>query len=344
MKTDAGVFQGIRDGRLCRQRLRYLAPMLMVVLSGILLPVKAAPHSQQATQANQSSLKRLILKDGSYELISQYSIQGEHVRYFSAERNAWEELPYSMIDWAATEQYAAKAAHESDERRNEALDKAAAERREEEAHIPLVAPGLRVPTPEGVFLLDVYQGKSDLNKLAQSGGDLKKNTGSNILRGIINPVAGSKQTVEIKGLRARIQSHVAEPAIFFAIDPADTAMGYNSETARDHLRVVRCKNKKGNRIVAAIDIAIYGKVRQKTEYVGTAVERISDYWIKIAPLAPLPPGEYALVEFDQKGSVNQFVWDFGVNSAAAPNPAMLIGDPERKEPVLIQKPRKTTSP
>jgi hypothetical protein len=344
VKAKAGVLPGIRDGRLYMKRLGYFVSMLIAILPGTFLLAKAAPYPQQATQADRIQFKRLILNDGSYELLSQYSMQGERVRYFSTERNAWEELPYSMIDWAATEKYAARSTHEADVRRNNALDKAAMERKEEEAHLPLVIPGLRLPAPEGVFLLDVYQGKSELNALSQSGGDLNKNMGSNILRGIINPVAGSRQTVEIKGLRARIQSHVAQPAIYFAIDPADLAMGYNSETARNHLRIVRCKNNKGSRIVATIDIAVYGKVRQKTQFIETTVERISDYWVKIAPAVPLPPGEYALAEFDEKGSMNQFVWDFGTDPAAPPNPATLIGDSERKEPALIQKPKKITNP
>jgi len=50
------------------------------------------------------------------------------------------------------------------------------------------------------------------------------------------------------------------------------------------------------------------------------------------------------VEFDKRGSMNQFVWDFGVNPAAPANPATLVGDPERKEPVLMQKSRTTTKP
>jgi hypothetical protein len=319
------------------RRLGYLVLLLLVISPGILL-------AAQAQQEGQGQVKRLVLKDGSYELISRYSIQGDRVRYYSAERFAWEELPYSMIDWAATEKYTSQSAHEADERRNDALENAARERKEMEAHLPLVAPGLRIPAPEGAFLLDAYQGKSEWNKLIQSGGDLNKNMGSNILRGIINPVAGSKQTVELKGLRASVQSHVAEPSLYFAIDPADTTMGYNSENAKDHLRIVRCKNKKGNRIVATIAIAIYGKVQQKTQYVETKIERVSDYWVKITPLAPLPFGEYALVEFDEKGSMNQFVWDFGVDPAAPANPATLVGDPERKEPVLIRKPGKATNP
>ena len=34
---------------------------------------------------------------------------GDRVRYFSSERNSWEELPSSMIDWEATDKYAQQA-------------------------------------------------------------------------------------------------------------------------------------------------------------------------------------------------------------------------------------------
>jgi hypothetical protein len=340
MKEGADVLPGM----LRMKQLTYFAVLLIMILPWILLPAQAAPYSQEAKSAEQGQVKRLVLKDGSYEQISGYSIEGDRVRYFSAERFAWEELPYSMIDWSATEKFASQAVREADERRNEALENAARERREEDAHLPLAAPGLRIPAPEGVFLLDMYQGKPEWNRLAQNGGDLKKNTGSNILRGIVNPIAGSKQTVELKGLRAGIQAHTTEPVIYFAIDPADPVMGYNSETAGNHLRIGRCANKKGNRVVATIDIAVYGKVRQKAQYIDARVERISDYWVKITPLAPIKPGEYALVELDNKGSLNQFVWDFGADPSAPPNPATIIGEPERGEPVLIQNPRKAANP
>ena len=45
--------------------------------------------------------KKLILKDGNFQLVREYARNGERVRYFSLERGAWEEIPASMIDWAA---------------------------------------------------------------------------------------------------------------------------------------------------------------------------------------------------------------------------------------------------
>jgi hypothetical protein len=319
--------------------------MLLLILAALVWWMPAQPGCSQSGTAveQQSKYKRLILKDGSYELISRYEIRDGRVRYFSSERQAWEEMPYDLVDWAATEEYAAEESRDAFVRKSQALDSAAEERREDEARKPAVATGLRIPSPEGVYLLDVYQNRPGLNRLAQSGADLNKNTKKNILRGMINPVAGSRQTVELKGMHAAIQAHVPTPSIYFSIDTSDPLTDYTSETAKDHLRIVRCEQKDANRIVTAFDIAVYGKVKQRAEYVAAAVETISRYWVKIVPSGALPQGEYALVEIDGKGAMNQFVWDFGVDPAAPPNPAVMEASPEKGAPVLIQKPHKKSN-
>jgi hypothetical protein len=313
---------------------------LFFIFSGIGASVMIVPCRAQASQNSSEKIQRLILKDGSYESISQYEVKDTRVRYYSMERHAWEELPEPLIDWPATNRYAEQSARDAADRRKQLLDYAARERNEEEARMPLIAHGVRLPSPNGVFLFDVFQEKPDLVPLIQNSADVNKNMKANILRGIINPVAGSKHTAELKGPHARVQAHVQTPEIYFFIDPGDDAAGYTAKTASEHLRIVRCENKNENRVVLAVNIAIYGKVTQNAQYVETRVEPVTEYWVKIAPSGPLSPGEYALAEWDAKGAMNQYVWDFGVNPLAPPNAATRSEKPEKSEPVLIEKNQK----
>jgi hypothetical protein len=325
-----------RDMKTCKNCIHRFYILLLLILMGS--PSESFFCRPSAEEGRQREYKRLILKDGSYELISQYEIQGGRVRYFSTERDEWEELPNALIDWDATAEYADQHAQRASAKTKEALEASA--ERNEDARTPTVMPGLKLPLPEGVFLLDIYQGRPELNRLIQNGTDINKNMGRNILRGVLNPVAGSRQTIELEGQHAAIQSHVLNPSIYVAVDAGDPSKGYTAQTAFNHLRIVRCEEKNGNRIVAVSNIAIYGKVEQSAQYIDAKVEPVSDYWVKVIPAATLQTGEYALVEFDERGSMNLLVWDFGVNPQAPDNPEIFPSIPKKEEPVLIQKSRK----
>ena len=152
------------------------------------------------------------------------------------------------------------------------------------------------------------------------GANVNKNTGGNILRAVINPVASSKQTIELDGPHAQVKSHIGVPEIYVALDSAgDTPAAYTPECAKDHFRIVRCEEKKGKRIVGVVNIAVYGKAKQDAAYIETQVKPLSGRWVTVTPMVPLPQGEYALVELLGDNGINTFVWDFAVDSSAPVN-------------------------
>jgi hypothetical protein len=167
----------------------------------------------------QELAKRLFLKDGSYQLVTKYETKGDRVRYLSAERNEWEELPSALVDWPATEKYERDRAAGAAVPEAVELDKQVeTELAAGEAALPQVAPGLRLPEDSGVFLLDTFQGQPQLIEVQPTAGDVNRNTKRNILRGAINPVASAKQTVELEGEHATVQAHATVPALYIKLD------------------------------------------------------------------------------------------------------------------------------
>src|SRR5204862_4111716 len=46
---------------------------------------------------------RLYLKDGTYQLVREYKVEGGRVRYYTVERGDWEEVPLELVDLKRTE-------------------------------------------------------------------------------------------------------------------------------------------------------------------------------------------------------------------------------------------------
>lgn len=297
-----------------------------------------APDLVQA----QDLAKRLYLKDGSYQSVTKYEIKGERVRYVSAERGEWEELPKSMVDWPATEKYEKDRAAGAPTPEAAALDKELeADRESEEARSPHVAPGLQLPEEGGVFLLDNYESHPELVPIDQRGGAVNKNMKSNILRSAVNPIASNKQTVEVPGKHAPVQAHVSVPALYINLDrgqddaDASTPPKKDDEQAKkdqapvsgDRFRIIRLQAKGDKRVVGEIKVAVYGKISQDAKFVATTSQPMNGGWVKVTPTEDLPSGEYAVVEMLGKEGMNLYVWDFGVNPSAPANSIAFKQDP-----------------
>jgi hypothetical protein len=309
-------------GRTTASRLAFLE--LLALLAAFMMPASAV-FAQQTT-------KRLILKDGSYQIVTKWEIKGDRVRYYSAERAEWEEVPNSMVDWDATNQYEKDRAAGKMSPAAQALDKELeAERQEEELRSPHVAPGLRLPTEGGVYALDTYLTQPELVPLDQSSGEVNRHVGRNVLRAAINPVAGAKHTVELAGPRSKIQMHASLPTIYINLEPVDpeseSSKKSEAELSWDRFRIVRAQVKGDKRIVGAIKTGLTGKISQEQDAIPATAEQLSGDWIKLTPKAPLDPGEYAVVEMLGKEGMNSYVWDFGVHPDAPANLAVIRPDP-----------------
>jgi len=284
----------------------------------------------------QQLAKRLILKDGSYQLATKWEVKGERVHYFSAERNDWEDVPNSLVDWDATTKFEKdRAAGEPVPEAVELDKEIAAERLAEEARSPEVVPGLRLPDDGDVFVLDIFHTEPELVELQQNNAELNEDTKHNVLRAAINPLAGSKQDLELQGLHSKIQAHIALPSIYVKLqeEPNDQEphqSGYSSspakkadEEAPDRFHIVRLVPKQDHRIIGTVKVAISGKVTQQQDFIPVKVQQLTGGWAKITPSSDLTSGEYALVEMLGKDGMNAGVWDFGINPAAPANATVL---------------------
>jgi len=302
------------------------------------------------SSAAQAKTKRLILKDGSYQVATKWEVKGDRVRFYSAERYDWEEIPTALIDWNATEKWNKEAGAASSE---QAAAQIAADQAEEEAASPTVAPGLRLPEQGGVFLLDKFGQKDSLVELVQNSTQQNKHTGKNILRAVVNPLpSGPRQTMDLPGAHARVQSHLTAPQIFVNVNYDDDSTTGGEESVKlskeERFKIVRVKpSGKDKRSVADLKISLLGSMKEQRNVIPTTTEAVGSDWVKITPSRPLEPGEYALVEMLNPKQMNLYVWDFGVNPSAPANPTAWKPEARKtsptvtdESPVLNQRPKR----
>ncbi|HEY1500628.1 MAG TPA: hypothetical protein VGF88_13690 [Acidobacteriaceae bacterium] len=313
-----------------------------------------------AASAQNVMTKRLILKDGTYQIVTKWEIKHDRVRFYSAERADWEEIPSNLIDWPRTEKWnsehvpgAPQPATQPPTATPEEQQKEAAEIDAEEiaerGRTPLVAPGLQLPDRDGIFVLDTFQSIPELVHLDQSTGNVNRDANHNVLRAAIGSFSGAKEPVRLDGQAARVRVHVDDPALYVSLDtgnleqiaPEDALMvnthGANSVQSKDEYSspdsryaIVRVDVHPGERVIGALRITRAGNAIQSEDIVPTKVEFLpGKHWMKLTPKEPLPIGEYALMEILQPGVINLDVWDFGVSPNA----------PENKHPLTPVKDR-----
>jgi len=332
-----------------RRLLPWSLAILLLAASAVVVSAQK-PLPLKPDIPGTGSNHRLILKDGTYQLVRKYEVVGDRVRYISIERSGdWEELPADLVDWDATRKWERDHAAQPEEAASPAMKEAsdidkeeAAARDQAQARRPEVAKGLELPDEDGVFALDTFQGTPELVEMLPT--ELNANTKSKHGLNTLNPMAGSKASLELDGAHAKVHFHVNDPAIYLSLNARDDAEevtthamtvntgGAKEVASRKHgahsvqsgFAIVRVDERRAIRIVGAIHMSPGGAVTQDEDVIPTKVEVLpGKHWIRITPQQQLTIGEYALVEILSPSDINQSVWDFRVDPQLGDNPASL---------------------
>jgi hypothetical protein len=336
-----------RMHRTPRERLmgtfRILPPLFCAFLASFTGPSsysssKSGTLAGQGPAGNQSSVrdaragvprgKKLMLKDGTFQLVRDYRRNGDRVRYLSAERGDWEEIPAVMVDWDATAQAAKEEEAEEDALAKKIHAQEQAQRIETILDVDAslqVAPGVFLPPGEGMFLID---GKS-VKPLEQVGSQVKTDK-KQFLKQVLSPIpiVPSKRNVEILGSRANIRVTSAQAEFYLREAPPDpdrtTPIVKSSRPGESgpEVELVRA-TVKGNRRQLESIRSLFGQQDEKRNSISIQRWEIAPTVYRFTLSEPLPPGEYALAEILPDG-MNLFVWDFGVDTATPAKPTTAL--------------------
>ena len=236
---------------------------------------------------------RLYLKDGNYQLAREYQVLEDRVKYLSAERGEWEEIPLELVDLDRTKKDAATA--------QEALRKEAKEQDEEDAALRAAREEIgRIPQENGTY----YIHGPKLEPLKQAEVKIvsdKKRTVLKVLSPL--PLVPGKSTVELDGGAAQFRIAESRPEFYFRL--------VNLEA----FAIVKLAAKKNLRIVENVSIMpVTNEAAEDRQVIPTFKKEVGEQLFKIWPEKPLDPGEYALIEYTD-GNVNPQVWDFAIGPA-----------------------------
>ncbi len=262
--------------------MRWRLPVLLAVLAGTFAVSLLAANI------------RLYLKDGTFQLVKEYEVLQDRVKYLSAERDEWEEIPVTLIDLPRTKQEA--SAHE------ERLKQEQQEDNEEKAAVRELREQVNsVPEDPGAY----YVRGEKLDALAKADITVGHDAKRTLLK-IISPVpvVSGKNVVDIAGAAAKFRVDGDRPEFYFRLDAVE---GYS---------MIKLTPKKNARLVETVNVAaITNEMTEQRNEVPTFTKQAGDELFKIWPEQPLAPGEYALIQYSAEQGHLQ-VWDFGVGPPA----------------------------
>jgi hypothetical protein len=236
---------------------------------------------------------KLYMTDGSYQIVREYKVEGDRVRFYSIERSDWEEVPKELVDIARTDkEFKSRQAEIDKEAKIFSEEEKVAREMEKEV--------MRIPQNPGVYWVEGEQAKS----LKAAESTVHTNKGRSVLKVLTPlPVVSGRATLEIEG--AHSEHIFTNPEQEF----------YIQLSATERFGIVKLTSKGGVRIVENITIQPVTKEMEEERSTVEIFQRqmTPDGLYKIWPKEALLPGEYAVIEFSE-GKMNMQIWDFAVKA------------------------------
>lgn len=243
---------------------------------------------------------KLFLKDGSYVLVKSYEVNGDRVRYYNLQSSDWEEMPKTLVDFAATE----RAETEKKADQAEQL-KSAEELQNQRLEIPTdtgyqIKFDVRLPGDAGVY---AYDGTRAIRLIQEPGHVVTDKKRIALIMVMPGPLLKKQALVVLTGPKAAVRITTADP-VFYIQDTENWPM---------RAQLFPLIRKKDSRVVEKIQSGVgLGKSGEKRADIPLDRKQLAAGIFELKPAQPLDSGEYALGEM-LEDKLNIAVWDFGID-------------------------------
>ena len=291
----------------------------LLILAGT-IPSSVAQNSPNASPTNSQKDQspavatpvpsrgiKLMLKDGSFELVREYHVEGDRLRYYNLDSSQWEVMPAALVDWDATKKVAAQDAQ------HESAILAKVEKQDEERSATTLdidasleaAPGIFLPSGVGLWEFNGHTFQALTQ--AEITSKLSK---AHVLEQVMVPVPiiPTRHNISIKSERATMRIRTGQPEFYIR-----TADGRTPD-----LKLIRTKVHSGSRYLEHVD-QLMDQEWQSANTVPIQRWEMAKGVFRFTLGEPLSPGEYVLAEVLQNEQMSFYVWDFGVDANAEVN-------------------------
>jgi len=268
-------------------------------------PPAPPPSDAQATVPVPLPLgKKLVLKDGTFQIVREYAVDGDRVRYWSVERSDWEEIPANLVDWDATKKAEEEAQRKEQEQAEKNRERILAEQTAGVDQVDSsleVHPGLLLPDGVGMFVLANRQFVALKQDPAQSKTDIGREVAKSV-SGI--SVIPSKHRIELPGKRAALRLGTGDLEFFMR----------TADQREPRMMLVRAHPRGNDRLLETESSSVVEDATDTGDTVSTLLWDLAPGVYRFTIDQDLPPGEYAFVEEISDG-IDLNVWDFSVDAA-----------------------------